>query len=142
MSEANKAVIRRFYEELDKGNYDVYSELCSDDYVSHFPGSPRPQGREARQQTSRRFYAAIPDLQHAIEDIIAQGDRVAFRGTVRGTFREPFQGLPPSGKKIVFSAMRYYRMAGGKIAEEWACFDQLGLLQQLGAFPAPGEGDE
>lgn len=141
-SEANKAVIRRFYEELDKGNFDVYSELCTADYVSHFPGSPEPQDREARRQISQMFYEAIPDGQHTLEDIIAEGDRVVARGTARGTFLKAFRGRPPTGKPIMFTGMRFYRMVGGKIAEEWANLDQLGLFQQMGVVRMLGEGTE
>ena len=87
------------------------------------------------------FYAALPDLPHTIDDVIADGDRVAASLTARGTHEEAFQNLPPTGKSIIFTGMRFYRMAGGKIAEEWANLDQLGLMQQLGAIPAPGKGE-
>lgn len=142
MSGEDKAVIRRFYEELDKGNFEVYSELCTPDYISHFPGSSDPQDREARKQISQMFYEAIPDLQHTLEDIIAEGDHVAARLTAHGTHQEAFGDLPPTGKPIMFTGMRFYRMVGGQIAEEWANFDQLGLMQQMGASPATGEAEE
>jgi predicted ester cyclase len=112
------------------------------DYISHFPGSPEPQDREARQQISQMFYAAIPDLQHTLEGIIAEVDKVVARLTGRGTHQEAFGDLPPTGKPIMFTGMRFYRMVDGKIAEEWANFDQLGLMQQMGAIPATGEAEE
>jgi steroid delta-isomerase-like uncharacterized protein len=138
MSEEKKAIIRRFYEELDKKNFEIYAELCTVDYISHFPGNTRPQDRAARQQTSSTFYAALPDLQHTIDDMIADGDKVAARLTARGTHQGVFLGLPGTGKPIMFTGMRFYRIVGGKIAEEWANLDQLGLMQQLGASLAPG----
>jgi predicted ester cyclase len=141
MSEENKAIIRRFYAELDKHNFDIYDELCTDDYVSHFPGSPEAQDRSTRKQTSRSFYEAIPDIVHTLEDIIAEGDRVAARGIGRGTHTGPFGDLAPSGRKIEFTGMRFYRMVNGKIAEEWANLDLLGLQRQLGALPMPAESD-
>lgn len=137
--EDNKAVIRRFYEELDRGNFEVFTELCTPDYVSHFSGSP--QDRETRMQSSRKFYAAIPDLEHFLEDVIAEGNKVAFRGTARGTHTEAFGDLPPTGNAIMFTGMRFYRMVGGKIAEEWACFDSLALMRQLGVIPTSEEGE-
>lgn len=140
--EENMAVIRRFYEELDKKNFEVYSELCTPDYISHFPGSPKPQDREARKQISRMYYAAFPDATHTVEDMIADGDKVAVRGSARGTHQGAFGDLPPTGKQIMFTGMRFYRMVGGKIAEEWANLDQLGLMQQMGAIPGSGEGEE
>ena len=134
MNEQRKAVIRRFYAELDRHNFDIYRELCTPDYVSHFPGAPGPQDRAARAAISREFYAAVPDLTHIIADIIAEGDRVAFRGAARGTFTRPFRGIAPTGKTIEFTLMRYYRMEGLQIAEEWANADRLGLLGQMGGL--------
>jgi predicted ester cyclase len=142
MSEENMAVIRRFYAELDKGNFDIYDELCTPGYISHFPGSPQPQDRETRKQTSRMFYAAIPDLVHTLEDMIAVGNKVAMRGSARGTHTRAFRDLPPTGNPVMFTGMRFYRMLDGKIAEEWASFDSLALMQQLGVIPAPGESAE
>jgi predicted ester cyclase len=137
MSEENKAIVRRFYEELDKKNFRIYFELCTPSFVSHFPGSPGPQTREAREQTSRIFYEAFPDIQHTLDEVIAEGDKVAFRGTARGTHKKNFQGIHPTGKSISFTLMRFYRIAGGKLAEEWVNFDSLGLMQQLGVMPTP-----
>ena len=137
MSEENKALVRRFYKELDKKNFEVFSELCVPDYISHFPGSPEPQNREARKQTSRMFYEAFPDLQHTLDDLIAESDEVAARLTARGTHKGDFQDIPPTGKPIMFTGMRVYRIVGGKLAEEWANFDSLGLMQQLGALITP-----
>lgn len=140
MSEENKAIVIRFYRELDKKNFGIYFELCTPSFVSHFPGSPSPQTREAREQTSRMFYEAFPDLQHTLDDLITEGDKVAFRGIARGTHKGDFQGIHPTGKSIFFTGMRFYRIAGGKLAEEWANFDSLGLMQQLGVVPTPGQG--
>ena len=139
MSEDNKAIVRRFYEELDKKNFGIYSELCNTSFVSHFPGSPGPQSREAREQISRLFYTALPDLQHTLDDLIAEGDKVAARLTARGTHKGDFQGIRPTGKPITFTGMRFYRIVGDRLAEEWANFDSLGLMQQLGAVPASAQ---
>ncbi len=142
MSEENKAIIRRFYEELDKGNFDIYDELCTPDFISHFPGNPQPIDRETRKQTSRMFYAAIPDCKHTLEDTIAEGNKVSFRGSARGTHTGAFRGQPPTGNSVMFTGMRFYRIVDGKIAEEWASFDSLALMQQLGVIPALEESKE
>jgi predicted ester cyclase len=139
VSEENKTIVRLFYEELDKKNFGIYSELCTPSFVSHFPGSPGPQSREAREQISRLFYEALPDLQHTLDDLIAEGDKVAARLTARGTHKGSFQGIRPTGKPIFFTGMRFYRIVGGRLAEEWANFDSLGLMQQLGAVPPPAQ---
>jgi predicted ester cyclase len=141
MSEQNKAIVRRFYEELDKKNFGIFFELCTPSFVSHFPGSPCPQTLEAREQTSRMFYQAFPDIQHTLDEVIAEGNKVAFRGTARGIHNRVFQGILPTGKSISFTLMRFYHIDGGKITEEWANFDSLGLMQQLGAIPAPAQED-
>lgn len=132
MSEANKAVVRRFYIELDKKNFNIYEELCTADYVSHFPGSTVAQTREERKRTSRLFYEAIPDLEHAFEQIVAEGDRVAARGRARGTHTGIYGEHPPTGNAVQFELTRFYRMEEGKIAEEWACADMVRLMRQLG----------
>lgn len=137
MSKENKAIVIRFYKELDKNNFHIYSELTTLDYIGHFPGSTQPMNREAREQFSRKFYKAFPDIQHTVDDLIAEGDKVAARLTARGTHEGDFQGIPPTGKSISFTGMRVFRFVGGKIAEEWANLDTMGLMQQLGVVFAP-----
>jgi steroid delta-isomerase-like uncharacterized protein len=135
LSKENKAIVIRFYKELDKNNFEIYSELTTLDYVGHFPGNTQPMNREAREHFSRMFYKAFPDIQHTVDDLIAEGDKVAARLTARGSHKGDFQGIPPTGKPISFTGMRVFRIVGGKIAEEWANLDSLGLMQQLGAVP-------
>ena len=139
MSEESKSIVRRFYEQLDEKNFGIIFELCTPDYISHYPGSPQPQSSEAREHTSRMIYEAFPDLQHTLDDLIAEGDKVAVRFTVRGTHKGDFQGNPPTGRPIMFTGMRFYRMVGDRIAEDWGNFDLLGLMQQVGAVSVPGQ---
>ena len=136
MSEANKAIVRRLVEEMDKGNLDIFDELLSSDYVYHFPGSPEPLDGQAHKESARTFYEAFPDLHHSIEDQISEGDRVVTRMTNRGTHRGEFMGVQPTGRETVFEVIDIVRIASGKIVEEWIQADLLGLLQQLGAFPS------
>jgi predicted ester cyclase len=133
--EGNKAIIRRLYQELDKKNFGIYSELCSFSFISHFPGSPKSQSKKEREQISRIFYEAIPNLRHSIDDLISDGDKVAARLTARGTHTGSFRGMQPTGNEILFTGMRFYLVFGGKITEEWATFDSLLLMQQLGVIP-------
>lgn len=134
MTEANKAVVRRLYAELDKKNFAIYEELCTADYISHFPGSTAAQTREERKRTSRLFYEAIPDLKHTFEEMVAEGERVAARGRAQGTHTGAFGDHPPTGNVVRFELTRFYRMEGGKIAEEWACADMVRLMRQLGTI--------
>jgi predicted ester cyclase len=133
MSEENKAIVIHLYEELDKNNFGIYSELTTPDYLGHFPGRTQPMNREEREQFSRMFYKAFPDGRHSVDDLVAEGDKVAARLTARGTHQGEFQGVSPTGEAISFTGMRVFRIVGDKIAEEWANLDMLGLMQQIGA---------
>ena len=133
MSEENKTLVIRLYQELDRKNFGAFSDLCTSTFASHFPGRPGAQTREDREQTSRALYEAIPDLRHTVDEVIGEGDVVAMRFTAQGTHKGSFHGAPPTGKPIAFTGMRFYRIVGGQLAEEWACFDSAGLMRQLGA---------
>jgi steroid delta-isomerase-like uncharacterized protein len=91
-------------------------------------------------QTVTMFLSAFPDLHWTIEDAVAEGNKVVLRLTARGTHRGAFQGIPPTGKQVTVTGIIISRLADGKIAEEWANRDVLGLLQQLGVVPVPGLG--
>ena len=135
----NKAVNRRFYEEvLNKKNLAAIDELFTADYVSHSTPPGLPPNREGLKMFISAFHAAFPDGKITIEEQVAEGDRVVTRGTFRGTQTGEFQSMPPTGKKVEISAIDIARFKGGKHAEHWGGPDQLSLLIQLGAVPAPG----
>lgn len=136
-TEDNKALVRRFYEE-GVHNPPLFDELLAPVYVLHLPGSPPITGIEQAKQLMVAYTSGFPDLQLTTEDIVAEEDRVAIRNTWRGTHHGTFQGLPPTGKQVVFTGTDIFRFVGGKIAEQWADLDALGLMQQLGAIPAMG----
>jgi steroid delta-isomerase-like uncharacterized protein len=85
------------------------------------------------------FLAAFPDLNITVEDLIAEGDRVVARWTLRGTHQGASLGMPPTGKQVTMPGISVVRLAGGKSAEQWVIHDQLGMLQQLGLVPAPAQ---
>jgi steroid delta-isomerase-like uncharacterized protein len=86
------------------------------------------------------IFAAFPDLSATIHEQIAEGDKVWTRKTIHGTQLGPFMGAPPTGKSIVVEVMDVFRIENGKIAEHWGVSDMLGLMQQIGAAPLPGQG--
>jgi steroid delta-isomerase-like uncharacterized protein len=136
-TEANKAVARRLFEEsLNTGNFAVLDELFAPNYRNYFPGMPDPLDREGWQQVVTMFRIAFPDLHFTVEDIIAEGDTVVLRWTHRGTHQGDFQGIAPTGKSIMGMGIVFFRLEDGKIVEDRPLFDQLGMLQQLGAIPA------
>ena len=136
-TEDNKALVRRFYGE-GVHNPALFDELLAPTYVLHLPGSPPIAGIEQAKQLMVAYTSAFPDLQLSTEDLVAEGDIVAIRNTWRGTHQGAFQGLPPTGKHVTFSGSDFFRFVDGKIAEQWADLDALGLMQQLGSIPAMG----
>jgi steroid delta-isomerase-like uncharacterized protein len=129
--EENKALIRRGVEEgWNKQNVDIFDELAASDVVHH---DWKTRGLEAFKQHISAGMTAFPDLQLTIEDMIAEGDKVVVRYTFRGTQQGETQGIPPTGKSVAVPGIFICRCAGGKIVEEWDMWDELVLLQQLGA---------
>ena len=140
-AEENKAIVRRWYEEFgNRANLDVLDELYAPDWVGHFPQSGELRGAAGHKPLGRLFAAAFPDGRYAVEDVLAEGDRVASRYTFRGTHQGAFGAVAATGRAVVATGINVHRLAGGRIVEQWAQFDTLGLLRQLGALPAPEEG--
>ena len=135
--EQNKALVRRFYEEIDKGNLAAMDELVAEDYVDHSP-PPFPglgHGREGLKQAFEIFWAATPGY-HQIEDQIAEGDKVVTRMTAYGAHEGDLPGIPKTGNKLEMTATVIHRIADGKLVEKWSGKDELGFLQQLGVIPS------
>jgi steroid delta-isomerase-like uncharacterized protein len=109
------------------------------DFLTHSAPPGAPPTREGLKQTNLAIRAALPDIQSAVEDVIAEGDEVVWHWSARGTHRAPLLGLPATGKQITITGITIDRIAGGQIAERWDQVDMLGLMQQLGAIPAPGQ---
>ena len=142
MSEENKAVVRRLFEESDDRKGDLPEDLFAPDYVFHFPSSPGPLDLQGHVRIARMFYAAFPDLRYRVEEQVAEGDKVASRFTVHGTHEGEFMGISPTGGRVAATGINIDRIAGGKIVEEWSNFDQLGIMQQLGIIQSPVQRGE
>ena len=135
-AEENKASIRRYVEEAwNKGSVDIIDELMATHYARHMAISAPPLTREGQKQRILGFRRAFPDLRLTIEDMVAEGEKVSFRLTLRGTHQGEFMCVPPTGKQIVVGAVDVARFEDGKVAEQWGQTDMLGLLQQIGAVP-------
>ena len=143
MSEENKAILRRVTDEVfTQGNLDVVDELFSPDYVLYDPGVPGGELRSTesfKQQWVSMFRTAFPDLQPSVEDQVAEGDKVVTRYTGRGTHQGELMGIPPTGNEVVVSGTIMSPVSDGRIEEEWNNFDALGMMQQLGVIPPPGQ---
>lgn len=140
-AEENKALIRRWGELWNAGDAAAIAALVTPDYVRHDPNGPEVRGPAAERQLVELYRAAFPDLRFTIEHLVAEGDLVVAHLTVRGTHRGELLGIPPTGTPITLAAMELYRIRDGKVAEQWVALDALGLLQQLGAVPTPGQAD-
>ena len=132
-AEENKALIRRFYAEIDKGNIDILDELVAEDYIDHnpppFPGLAK--GREGLKQAFRMFWEATPGYHH-IEDQIAEGDKVVTRLTSYGKHERDLPGAPATGNEMKMTSITIHRIANGKLVEKWSEKDMIRLLQQIG----------
>lgn len=136
MSEQNKALVRRFYEEIDKGNIEILDELVAEDYLDHSP-PPFPglaSGREGVKQAFRLFQQATPGM-HRIEEQLADGDKVVTRLTSMGKHEGDLPGAPRTGNDLKMTSITIHRIANGKLVEKWSEKDVLGYLQQIGVFP-------
>ncbi len=138
----NKAIVRRLLEEVWKeGNLAAADDLVAADYIHHRFGliaAGRAPGIEGLKQRIATARAAFPDLHLTVDDVIGEGDKVAVRYTQGGTHRADFRGVSATGKQVTFTGINVYRLARGKIVEEWTLYDALGLLQQFGVIPAMG----
>lgn len=123
-----------FFAEQDRLLGGPADELCAPGYTAQIGVNP-PMPLAGHQQFARMFYAAFPDLRHVIEDTVAEPDRVAVRFTLHGTQTGDFMGLPATGRTIAVPAIAILRVADGKVTELRAVFDQMGMMQQLGAAP-------
>lgn len=145
MSEENKAVARRLYEEvINTGDLERVNEFVSADVVDHDPALPEhlhrsPEGFKYLVSMARDIF---PDLRITIEDMIAEGDKVVVRTTTRGTHRGEFMGIAPTGRRVAVAGMEILRFAGGKVVEHWSISDDLGMMRQLGAVSTPGQSKE
>jgi steroid delta-isomerase-like uncharacterized protein len=136
--EDNKALIREIIEEVwNKGNLAAVDRYFAPDYVDHTPFPGQGPGPEGYRQVVATIREAFPDLHLTLGDILAEGDKVAFRYTMEGTHQGDFMGIPPTGKPFSVGGMIFARIAEGKAVERWANLDTLGMMQQLGVVPSP-----
>jgi steroid delta-isomerase-like uncharacterized protein len=135
-TDENKALVRRFYEEVwDRGNSDFVFEVFADNYVRHdLRATEALPGPEGQKKIADDFRAAFPDLRLTVDLIVGEGDYVVGRWTASGTHRGPWGTIEATGRKATFSAVNIFRFEDGKVVEIWNHRDDLGLAQQVGAL--------
>ncbi|MCK4393961.1 ester cyclase [Candidatus Bipolaricaulota bacterium] len=142
-TEQNKTIARRHVEEgVGKRNLSVVDELLATNFVLHAtPPSGVPLDREGYKKLVSMIHTGFSDYRVTVEDMVAEGDRVVIRLTMRGTHKGEFMGITPTGKHVTWTGITILRIEGGKIVEIWNQVDSLGLMQQLGVVPPPGQGE-
>jgi steroid delta-isomerase-like uncharacterized protein len=134
MSAENKALVERWFEEVwNNGRSEVIDEMFAPDGVAHGLGDDR-RGPEGFKLFHASFRQAFPNVRVEVEDVIAEGDKVAYRLTATGTHSGDGLGFAPTGRPVRFEAMGFARIVDGKIVEGWNVLDQLGMMTQLGAI--------
>jgi steroid delta-isomerase-like uncharacterized protein len=139
VSDANKKVVQRFYDEVvNAGNLDLIDELLADDFVEHEEFPEMTPDRAGVKHFFGTFKQAFPDGTFTVEGLVAEGDRVAARVTIRGTHEAEFMGVPATGKQIEIQAIDVIQFRDGVATAHWGVSDTAGMLMQLGAMPTPG----
>ena len=139
MTEENKALYRRFVEEvLNNKDLSAIDELVAEDFTDHSPPPPGvPTGTEGLKLIFASYFKAFPDLHVAIDLLMAEDDLVAAYHTVTCTHTGDFLGIPPTGKPVRVEEAHISRYANGKVVEHWIQMDMMNMMQQLGALPTP-----
>jgi steroid delta-isomerase-like uncharacterized protein len=139
-TEESKDIVRRFWSVWEEGSIDLVDELLAPDYVNRTPATPdQPTGPEGVKGVVGMFRSGMPDLKVVIEDMIAEGDKVAVRYTLEGTHEGELFGVPPTGRRLSIKSIAVERVSDGKIREHWRVTDSLDMMQQLGVVPEPGQ---
>ena len=134
----HEATMRRLYELISTGDIDGFGDHVADDFVEHEETPGFEPSKEGVKQMFHMYRAAFPDLHMEAEDVLASGDKVVARVRATGTHQGEFMGMPATGKNVdvqVIDIMRFGE--DGLVREHWGLFDALGMMQQLGAIPAP-----
>ncbi|HTB92545.1 MAG TPA: ester cyclase [Candidatus Sulfotelmatobacter sp.] len=141
MSEQNKNVVRRLFDELwNKGNLQVADELIAPNYMDHDPSTPDfGKGPESEKKRVNLYRGAFHDFRLNIEDLYAEGETVVARWSCRGVHKGELNGIAPTNKQFAITGVTICRFDHGKIVEGFVNWDALGLMRQLGVVPEPAK---
>lgn len=136
---ANADVIRRLVGGLNARDASIIDATYAADYVGHDPDRPKPRTVDDLRAVFTQFLGSVvPDGRYTIEHLVAEGDLVLWHWTFGGTHRGEFMGVAPTGKRFSFGGVNLFRLAGGKVVEDWVYRDSVGFMRQLGLLPQPG----
>jgi predicted ester cyclase len=137
VEEDNKARVRRFIDFINNDNSAPIDEFFATSYTYHNSSMPEVKDLSGVKAFNAMAYNAFPDIRFTIEDMVAEGDKVVYRASARGTHKGEFMGIAPTSKQITVTSIVISRIAHGKFQEDWESLDGIYLLQQLGAIPQP-----
>jgi steroid delta-isomerase-like uncharacterized protein len=137
MSEQNKSVVRRLFDELwNKGNLQVAEEIIAPTYQHHDASTPDfGKGPESEKKRVNLYRTAFHDFRLSIEDLLAEHETVVVRWSCRGVHKGDLNGIAPTGKQFATTGVTIVRFLDGKIVEGFVNWDALGLMRQLGVVP-------
>jgi predicted ester cyclase len=139
-TEQNKAIVQHYREAHNTNQLDRLDAIVATNLIAHNLMPGLPPGLEGGKMAHMGGIASFPDMYVKTDDLIAESDRVVERWTLTGTYTgAPFFGAPANGKKFSVTGISVYRIANSQVVEHWGEMDFLGLLQQLGMIPAPGQ---
>src|SRR5919109_2528416 len=133
-SEENKNIVRRYQEIYNRNDLDSLGEVVAEDVLTPKIMLGMKPGLEGAKQVHARTLIGMPDWHTAIDDLIAEGDKVVARIIMTGTHTGDFWGIPATGKRVEFTGIYIVRISDGKIVEHWGEEDGVSLLQQLGVL--------
>lgn len=134
----NTQLAVQFVKDVNERKLDAVAALMAPEFVARWAGRPEVRGAAAWIAAVQAILAGVPDLTYTVDAMAAEGDLVAMRYHWTGTQSGTLRGIPPSGKPLRLEGMGFFRFQDGRLVEEWAVDDTLGLLQQLGVVPAAG----
>ena len=130
--EVNLTTLEKFAQAVNTGNFDLFKETVAPECVDHDPAPGQVSGPDGYRMYFSQMRTAFPDLNTAVEALIADDDSIAFAYTLTGTHQGPLGGIAPTGRKVRIRGLQFSKFKGGKMVERWGSSDELGLLAQLG----------
>jgi predicted ester cyclase len=138
----NKALVRRFIDYINNDPFAPIDEFFATSYAYHNSSMPDVKDLSSLKDFNTAAYRAFPDIRLTIEDMVAEGDKVVYRGSARGTHKGEFMGIAPTGKQVTLTSIVISRIANGRFQEDWESLDGIYVLQQLGAAPATARSEK
>ncbi len=142
VEEQNKELAKEVFAAIDAGNFDKLKELFADDFSLKVPGLAEPWGTDMLFKVIKSHYTAFPDWTHVIEEVVADGEKVAVKLNQKGTHKAEYEGIPATGIEATLPAMHLFSVKNGKVVDWFAVEDYLGLYSQLGMELKPKEGEK